>query len=43
MYHNKYESCLYVKKLSDIDEKVLRKMVRHSVQVMQKKYECRDA
>lgn len=41
--HKSSKSCLYVNKLSDIDEKVLRKIVKHSVQVMKKRYECRDA
>jgi hypothetical protein len=34
---------MYANKLSDSDEKVLRKIIGHSVKVMKKKYECRDA
>ncbi len=37
------KSCLYIKKLIDVDEKILRKIIKHSVQVMKKKYKCRDA
>lgn len=39
--HKSSKSCLYINKLADIDEKVLRKIVKHSVKVMQKRYECR--
>ena len=39
--HKTAVSCLYFKQLSDLDEKVLRKMVRHSVKTMQKTYPCR--
>lgn len=39
--HKTAKSCLYFKQLADLDEKVLRKMVRHSVKTMQKKYPCR--
>lgn len=35
--------CLYINKLSDIDESVLRKIIRHSVGVMQDRYECTDS
>ncbi len=41
--HKSSKSCLYVNKLADIDEKVLRKVIKHSVQVMKNRYECRDA
>ncbi len=41
--HKTSKSCLYVNKLADIDEKVLRTVIKHSVQVMKKRYECRDA
>lgn len=36
--HKSSKGCLYVKKLSDIDEKVLRKMIKKSIEIMQKKY-----
>jgi len=39
--HKTAKSCLYFNKLADLDEKMLRKMVRHSVKTMQKKYPCR--
>ena len=38
--HKTAKSCLYINKLDDVDEKVLRKIIAHSVKVMQKKYEC---
>ena len=41
--HKSSKSCLYVNKLADIDEKVLRKVIKHSVQVMKNRYECRGA
>lgn len=41
--HKSSKSCLYINSLSDIDETILRKIVRKSVQVMKKKYECREA
>lgn len=34
--------CLYVRKLADIDAKVLRKIIRDSVAMMQKNHECRQ-
>ena len=37
------KSCLYINKLADIDEKVLRKIIKHSVKNMQKRYECKNA
>jgi len=37
------KSCLYINKLADIDEKVLRKIIKHSVKTMQKRYECKNA
>lgn len=40
--HKSAKSCLYFNKLTDLDEKVLRKMVRHSVKTMQNRYPCRD-
>ena len=36
--HKSSKGCLYVKKLSDIDEKVLRKMIKKSIGIMQKRY-----
>ena len=41
--HKSSKSCLYINKLSDINEKSLRKIIKHSVQVMKKRYECQDA
>lgn len=38
--HKTAKSCLYINKLEDVDEKILRKIISHSVKVMQKKYEC---
>ncbi len=32
------KSCLYIRRLADIDEKVLERIIRKSVQVMRKKY-----
>ena len=34
-------SCLYVKRLSDIDEKILRQLIRKSVQYLRKNYETK--
>ena len=36
--HKSSKGCLYVKRLSDIDEKVLRKMIKKSIGIMQKRY-----
>ncbi|MEJ2159157.1 MAG: DUF1801 domain-containing protein [Chromatiales bacterium] len=36
--HKTGKSCLYINKLADVDLKVLRTLVRRSVQVMRKKY-----
>ena len=36
--HKSSKGCLYVKKLSDIDEKVLRKMIKKSIVIMKKRY-----
>jgi Domain of unknown function (DU1801) len=36
--HKTSKGCIYVKKLEDIDEKVLRKMAKASVKYMQQKY-----
>ena len=38
--HKTSVSCLYIKKLADIDEKILRKIIKHAVKVMQKRYDC---
>lgn len=35
------ESCLYVKRLSDIDEKVLEKLIEESVKYMRENYETK--
>lgn len=32
------KACIYIKKLSDIDEEVLRKMIRSTLEFVQKKY-----
>jgi hypothetical protein len=40
--HKTAKSCLYINKLADINEKVLRKIIRHSVKVMQKRYPCKQ-
>jgi hypothetical protein len=36
--HKSSKGCLYVKRLSDIDEKVLRKMIKKSNEIMKKRY-----
>ena len=36
--HKVGKGCLYVKSLSDIDEKVLRKMIKKSIEIMKKRY-----
>ena len=36
--HKSSKGCLYVKRLSDIDVKVLRKMIKKSIGIMQKRY-----
>lgn len=41
--HKIAKSCLYINKLADIDEKILRKIIRSSVVEMKKKYECRES
>lgn len=40
--HKSSKSCLYIKKLADIDETVLRKIIKNSVKVMQQKYDCQE-
>jgi len=37
--HKTGKSCLYINKLADVDLKVLKTLVRRSVQVMRKKYD----
>lgn len=39
--HKVTKSCLYIKKLADIDEVTLRKIIKHSVKKMQEKYACK--
>lgn len=34
------KSCLYLKRLEDVDRKVLRQLIAHSVADMKKSYEC---
>lgn len=41
--HRIAKCCLYINKLADVDEKVLRRIVKKSVLEMQKKYECRKS
>ncbi|MFK7864222.1 MAG: DUF1801 domain-containing protein [Pseudohongiellaceae bacterium] len=38
--HKSSKSCLYVKKLSNINEQTLRAIIKDSVEVMQNRYEC---
>ncbi len=38
--HTTGKSCLYVKRLADIDQKVLRKLVDQSVVAVRAKYQC---
>ena len=40
--HKTSKSCLYIKRLSDIEKVILRKIVKDSVHVMKKRYECAD-
>ena len=39
--HKIGKSCLYIRKLSDVDEQLLRKITRRSVSDMSEKYECK--
>lgn len=39
--HKTGKSCLYIKRLDDIDQAVLRKLIDESIQTMQKKYTTR--
>ncbi len=41
--HKLGKCCLYVKRLVNVDEKVLRRIIHDSVHAMKSKYECRDA
>lgn len=40
--HKTGKCCLYINKLADVDETVLRTIVRRSVQDMQERYPCKD-
>ena len=40
--HKSAKCCLYIRKVADIDEQVLRNIIGDSVMVMQEKYECQD-
>jgi len=40
--HKTTVSCLYINKLADVDTKVLSKIIKHSVKVMQKRYKTRN-
>ena len=40
--HKTSVSCLYINKLADIDTKVLLKIIKHSVNVMRKRYKTKD-
>ena len=40
--HKTSVSCLYINKLADVDTKVLVKIIKHSVKVMQKRYKTKD-
>ena len=40
--HKTSVSCLYINKLADVDAKVLLKIIKHSVKVMQKRYKTKD-
>lgn len=39
--HKTGRSCLYVKRLSDVDEKVLQKIIDGSIKIMRKKYKTK--
>lgn len=41
--HKTAKCCLYIRKLADIDEQVLRRIIRHSVKVIQQTHPCRNA
>lgn len=41
--HKTAKSCLYINKLADVNEKILRKIIRSSVVEMKKKYTCRES
>ena len=38
--HRTGKSCLYINNLAEVDEKILRKIIRNSVAVMSKRYKC---
>ena len=39
--HKTGSSCLYINKLSDIDVGVLKRIIKHSIKVMKKRYNIR--
>lgn len=41
--HRSAKVCLYINKLADIDEKVLRKIIKQSVAELKNKYQCENA
>ncbi|MES3008857.1 MAG: DUF1801 domain-containing protein [Pseudomonadota bacterium] len=41
--HKTAKVCIYFNKLADIDEKILRKMIKSSVKEMKATYECENA
>jgi hypothetical protein len=41
--HKTAKVCIYLNKLADIDEKILRKIIKSSVKEMKTKYECKNA
>lgn len=40
--HKTGKCCLYVNKLADVDEKILRSIISHSVEDIKSRYPCRD-
>lgn len=40
--HKASKCCLYINKLADVDEKILRKIIKRSVSDMTKKYDCKN-
>lgn len=41
--HKSAKVCLYVRRLEDIDQKVLRRIIKNAVRAIQKEFECWDA
>lgn len=39
--HKTGKSCLYINKLEDIDQDILREMITRSIEFMESKYECK--